>query len=228
MKKITLGVILAFLFIVGTVTLVGFSSGSESLQNNNINTSPSQVNSKINPPLLDKNTAPNTIQAKPGEITMRDVSGHSSSGDCYLAINGNVYDVSNYINQHPGGRRTITDRCGKEVTNIFARIHSNRAWDILDNYKIGELDTAPEVKNSTNISFDLTAIQEGLVKSNPNAEIVSVKPSQDFYVAKVILENKLYEVHIDKAGDIIKEEVQADELDWSVWDSDTDDLEPIK
>lgn len=156
------------------------------------------------------------------QFSMQDVSKHTSANDCYLSINGGVYDVTSYINYHPGGRRIITSRCGTEVTNIFARIHSNRAWDLLKNYKIGELSNNTTVQKVT-AEYDLNSIEQGLKKSNSNAEIVNVKPKNDFYIAKVIYQSKLYEVHIDKGGNVIQEEVANDEFDWSLWDTDTDD-----
>jgi len=75
----------------------------------------------------------------PGTYTKTEVAAHSNAGDCWLIVNGNVYDVTSYIPSHPGGRRRITDECGREVSSIFASIHSNRAWDLLGGYRIGPL-----------------------------------------------------------------------------------------
>ena len=74
-----------------------------------------------------------------GGFTMMEVQKHNSPNDCYMVINNNVYDVSNYGAEHPGGSSAIYDNCGKEVTGLFARIHSNSAWDLLKKYKIGTL-----------------------------------------------------------------------------------------
>lgn len=79
------------------------------------------------------------MDAGPTNYTMTEVSKHDTSDDCWLVISQRVYNVTDYIPRHPGGRRAITKRCGTEVTSIFTRIHSNRAWDLLANYKIGNL-----------------------------------------------------------------------------------------
>lgn len=34
---------------------------------------------------------------------MEEVSQHSSEGDCWLVIRGKVYDVTKYVDLHPGG-----------------------------------------------------------------------------------------------------------------------------
>lgn len=73
----------------------------------------------------------------PTNYTMTEVSNHDSPDDCWLVISKRVYNVTSYIPKHPGGKRTITKRCGTEATSIFTRAHSNAAWDILANYKIG-------------------------------------------------------------------------------------------
>jgi len=72
-------------------------------------------------------------------FTMNEVSSHNSKDDCYLVIRDNVYDVSSFIDSHPGGAEKIIEKCGQEVTGIFAQIHSNRAWDLLVDYKIGTI-----------------------------------------------------------------------------------------
>jgi cytochrome b involved in lipid metabolism len=177
-------------------------------------------------PLENSTTVDTTVTQTSGikEFTLQDVAQHASPSDCYLSINGGVYDVSSYISYHPGGRRMITSRCGTEVTNIFARIHSNRAWDILASFKIGKLaSTSPASTKQATVEYDLNAIEQGLKASNPNAEVVNVKPKNDFYIAKVTYQNKLYEVHISKGGKIIQEEVANDEFNWSLWDTDSDD-----
>lgn len=111
MKKFTLISLIIFTAIVGYVYAAGLISKPASV-------SPTDSGSR---PVL----------------TASEIARHSTANDCYLIINNNVYDVSSYIGSHPGGRQIITSSCGTEVSGIFARIHSNRAWDLLAKYKIG-------------------------------------------------------------------------------------------
>lgn len=172
------------------------------------------------PPLSTSNPKVNLASRNKNESTKvfkyPDVSNHNTRKDCYLIISGNVYNISSYISYHPGGSKTIVSRCGKEVTSIFAKIHSNRAWDLLKRYKIGVVST----KNKNDTEQTLSTISSLLQKQKPGAEIIKITPKNDFYIAKVNYQNKLYEIHIDKNGKIFKEEV---ELDWSLWEKDTDD-----
>lgn len=88
-----------------------------------------------NPPEV-KNT-----DTGPTNYTLTEVSSHDAPDDCWLVISKRIYNVTSYIPKHPGGRRTITTRCGTETTSIFIQVHSNAAWDILKDYKIGNLQT---------------------------------------------------------------------------------------
>lgn len=160
-------------------------------------------------------------------LTLSRVASHSRPDDCYLVINNKVYDVSSYINQHPGGRRNIISRCGKEVTGIFASIHSNFAWDLLSNYYVGNFsgDSSVLTKNvivSSN-PVVLSSIEQSLKRAYPGSDILFVKPKKDFFVAKMIKDNKLFEAHIDSSGKILQFETENEEFDWGNFDQDNDD-----
>ncbi len=239
MKKITLASMMIFVTIL-IVSSIGSYYMHNNISNNDnimkiVQTTPTKIiqnealnnitslstKDYINSPGIDIDSlVTNLTKPKLGTFTMEEVSKHNSRNDCYLVINNNVYDVSSYIGYHPGGSKTITSHCGKEVTGIFASIHSNRAWDLLKKYKIGVLI-------STNIrapqSEILSAIYKGLQKANPTAEIINVKQKKGLYIAKIIKYNKLFEVHINNKGLITNEEIEDEEQNWSLWENDKDD-----
>lgn len=72
-------------------------------------------------------------------FSMAQVATHDNIDDCYIVIESKVYDVTGFIDQHPGGVDKITSGCGKEMTGIFAKIHSNKAWDLLKKFQVGVL-----------------------------------------------------------------------------------------
>jgi len=78
-------------------------------------------------------------QANLPSFSMEEVSAHNNIDDCYIAIGSKVYEVTGFIDQHPGGVSKITSGCGKEMTGIFTKIHSNKAWDLLKKFQIGVL-----------------------------------------------------------------------------------------
>jgi cytochrome b involved in lipid metabolism len=80
------------------------------------------------------------------EFTMEEVAKHNSQQDCWLVIgnksNGGpkVYDVSKYLNEHPGGPEIMLDFAGKDADDMFEDIgHSTGAREKLSTLVVGNL-----------------------------------------------------------------------------------------
>jgi cytochrome b involved in lipid metabolism len=93
------------------------------------------------------NDSANTVtgQEQTAVYTLEEVGIHATAEDCWLAINGKVYDVGKFVTGHPGGQ-AILEGCGKDATQLFETRpmgsktpHSERAQNILPKYYIGEL-----------------------------------------------------------------------------------------
>jgi len=71
--------------------------------------------------------------------TLKEVEKHNKKTDAWLVINKNVYDVTKWINLHPGGL-VIMKGVGKDATKLFNSIgHSDYAKTMLKKFKIGIL-----------------------------------------------------------------------------------------
>ena len=57
------------------------------------------------------------------KIPMAEVKKHSTPDDCWVVLNGKVYDLSKFHSEHPGGSKLITNNAGKDATALFAPIH---------------------------------------------------------------------------------------------------------
>ena len=57
------------------------------------------------------------------KITMQEVERHNTPEDCWVVINGKVYDLSFFHKEHPGGSKVITNNAGKDVSNLFNPVH---------------------------------------------------------------------------------------------------------
>ncbi|KAL9237455.1 hypothetical protein vseg_012000 [Gypsophila vaccaria] len=74
-------------------------------------------------------------------LTFEDVSKHSTSKDCWLIISGKVYDVTPFMDDHPGGDEVLLSATGKDATNDFEDVgHSDSAREEMEKYYIGEID----------------------------------------------------------------------------------------
>ncbi|CAL9113863.1 hypothetical protein C4D60_Mb03t20400 [Musa balbisiana] len=75
--------------------------------------------------------------------TLAEVSAHNTPKDCWLVVNGKVYDVTKFLEDHPGGDDVLLSSTGKDATDDFEDVgHSTTARAMMDEYYIGEIDTA--------------------------------------------------------------------------------------
>ena len=72
--------------------------------------------------------------------TYDEVAKHNTEKDLWMVIEGKVYDVSSFVDEHPGGVNTLTDNAGTDGSGEFDAVgHSASAKDMLKKYLIGEL-----------------------------------------------------------------------------------------
>lgn len=78
------------------------------------------------------------------EFTYQDVSAHTTKKDLYVVIHDKVYDVSSFVDEHPGGEEVMLDVGGQDATEAFEDVgHSEEAREILAGYEIGTLIRKP-------------------------------------------------------------------------------------
>lgn len=69
-----------------------------------------------------------TVTASPeAGITRAQVEMRNSRTACWSIIDGSVYDLTNWINSHPGGSSPIAFICGKDGTSSFKAQHAGRS-----------------------------------------------------------------------------------------------------
>ncbi|KAJ5167307.1 Ceramide very long chain fatty acid hydroxylase SCS7 [Penicillium canariense] len=81
----------------------------------------------------------------PGRVlptfTPAEVESHNSTKSCYITIGRKVYDVTEFLEDHPGGGDLILDYAGKDVEEIMkdeiSHEHSEAAYEILMDYHVG-------------------------------------------------------------------------------------------
>ncbi|RFU30473.1 hypothetical protein B7463_g5875, partial [Scytalidium lignicola] len=57
-------------------------------------------------------------------LTRSEVQQHSTRKSCWIIINGTVYDVTEFLDSHPGGSMIILKHAGRDATEAFNPIHS--------------------------------------------------------------------------------------------------------
>lgn len=86
-------------------------------------------------------------QSRESGYTLQEVAAHDRAEDCWMAIAGEVYDVTAYLPQHPTPPSVIVPSCGTDATAAYAtknrgRPHSPYAASLLKEYRIGPLEQA--------------------------------------------------------------------------------------
>ena len=75
-----------------------------------------------------------------------DVAKHSSATDCWLIYHGKVYNLTDFVEDHPGGDDLILRYAGKDMGEVMSdpmeHSHSDSAYEVLDEYLIGRLPTS--------------------------------------------------------------------------------------
>jgi len=74
---------------------------------------------------------------------MAQVAAHNSASSCWTAINGKVYNLTAWIDQHPGGPEAILSLCGTDGTAAFEAQHGGQARPEaeLANFYVGPLSS---------------------------------------------------------------------------------------
>ncbi|KAL1847738.1 hypothetical protein Plec18170_008399 [Paecilomyces lecythidis] len=83
------------------------------------------------------------------EFSQKDIENHNTRGDLWIAVHGKVYDVTKYVQDHPGGQDLLIDVGGTDATAAFEDVgHSEDASEILEQYLIGTFKDSQEVVRS--------------------------------------------------------------------------------
>ena len=140
-KKI-FGLIVAGIIALGALGIIIFSQpgGASITDITPSSTATSNVkntNPTINPGMAASSSTPSSTK----QYSLSDVSSHNSASSCWTAISGKVYDLTAWINQHPGGQRAILSICGVDGTQAFLGQHAGqrRPEQELAQFSIGDL-----------------------------------------------------------------------------------------
>ncbi|KRX05693.1 Cytochrome b5-like heme/steroid binding domain [Pseudocohnilembus persalinus] len=80
-------------------------------------------------------------ELKQVKIPWDEIANHTQKDDCWVVMNNIVYDVTDFLDKHPGKPETILQRAGKDVTKSFqAMYHSQKACRQAVEYAIGIVD----------------------------------------------------------------------------------------
>jgi len=115
-------------------------------------------------------TLPTLLQAE--------VASHNTKDSCYVTMGTQVFDVTDFVESHPGGGDLVLEYAGKDVTHILkdelSHAHSEAAYEILEESLVGfvvtekVLDTAVKSSNPDQILPLPPTTEKGLSELKEN------------------------------------------------------------
>ena len=84
---------------------------------------------------------PAVIAATDNTYSLAEVAKHNSETDCWMAIDGNVYDVTSFI-ASGAHNAVITEGCGLDASAMFQQQEKHvqsKAQDLMTQFRIGSI-----------------------------------------------------------------------------------------
>lgn len=133
---------LAGVLVVALVLRAVGSSGVDSKKDDEVAVAKSQAwrgsgASNIDPVLRNRHGIQN---GEVREWSLAEVAQHNKPEDLFMVVQNKVYDVTDFVEDHPGGADTIAKHPGKDNTEGFSGIqHPAKVWDMIQDYYCGEV-----------------------------------------------------------------------------------------
>lgn len=106
-----------------------------------------------------------------------EVAAHNNAKSCYVTMGTRVFDVTDFVDSHPGGGELVLDFGGKDVTEMLkdeaSHTHSEAAYEILEDSLVGFVATEKVIDTAVKSSHPDTIVplpptQNGLKELKQN------------------------------------------------------------
>jgi len=82
-----------------------------------------------------------TMSEQLKKYSLKEVAEHKDKTSTWLIIHDKIYDVTKFLEEHPGGEEVLLEQAGKDGTEHFEDVgHSTDARTMMKEYLVGELN----------------------------------------------------------------------------------------
>ncbi|KAK0198453.1 FMN-dependent dehydrogenase-domain-containing protein [Armillaria mellea] len=147
-------------------------------------------------------------------FTLQQVAEHTTASSCWVIIKDRVYDVTDFLSEHPGGAQIILKYAGKDATLAYEPIHPPDALErnLPSSKHLGPLNTdvalhMEELRANRKKTKDELRVEQALRERPPLNRILSLSDMED--VARHILSFKAVSYYSSASDDNISYEENA-------------------
>lgn len=88
------------------------------------------------------------------QLTLKEIAEHNTNKSAWLVIGNKVYDVTKFLDEHPGGCEVLLEQAGSDGTEAFEDVgHSTDARHMKEEYLIGEVIAVSFARTSSEVRF---------------------------------------------------------------------------
>ncbi|KAJ6538470.1 FMN-dependent dehydrogenase-domain-containing protein [Mycena vulgaris] len=137
------------------------------------------------------------------QISGKTVAEHNSRESCWIIVHGKVYDVTEFLDEHPGGSKIILKYAGKDATQEYEPIHPPDAitTNLPPEKHLGPVEPDTVEKVVIEITDEEKARQERISNRPPLDEILNLHDFEN--IAKQVLPEKAWAYYSSAADDEI-------------------------
>ncbi|KAM5538176.1 hypothetical protein V8D89_008063 [Ganoderma adspersum] len=150
----------------------------------------------------------------PRAFSLDEVSKHNSSSSCWVIINNKVYDVTEFLPDHPGGTKIILKYAGKDATSAYEPIHPPDALDknLPPEKHLGELDSVgasavQEAAQNRKKTKDELRVEAAHKAKPPLSRVLSLWDMED--IARKVLTHKAWAYYSSAADEELTNDENA-------------------
>ncbi|KAJ7432317.1 cytochrome b5-like heme/steroid binding domain-containing protein [Mycena galericulata] len=80
-------------------------------------------------------------------VTLAELRANNTKDKLYVLLHEKVYDVTKFLDEHPGGDEVILAEASQDATEAFEDVgHSDEARELLPGFYVGEFEKNSELK----------------------------------------------------------------------------------
>ncbi|KAM5166706.1 cytochrome b5 reductase 4 isoform 4-T4 [Callospermophilus lateralis] len=127
------------------------------------------------------------------DVTEEELKKHNKKEDCWICIRGFVYNVSSYMEFHPGGEDELMRAAGSDGTDLFDQVHRWVNYEsMLKECLVGRMAVKPAIPKGLLLKSQMTDIS---TKEGPSS------PSYDWFqtdsLVTIVIYTKQKDIHLD-------------------------------